>query len=321
MLKHMFKIHLKGLIGFIFFLGMSSVNASGSDYNKIFLQAQNLASKGEITEAIKVYQNLIRSNPLLPEAYNNLAALHLKQKDIKQAKFILEQGIYAHRGYGVLYESLTSINVAMARDAYSKALQINLKPSNISIASLSLDDKTVKKNTIVISETSPQVKKPKVKIEKKSNTNTLVMLESKPKQQAIVKNKKTAEQQINNIEIVERVNKKANSSAIIKTLRAWAVSWSAQATNIYLSFYHEKYKPLNGMSRKGWVQSRYYRLKKPKWIKVALADLKIIQSSSKQAVVRFKQQYTSNSFRDTTVKQMVLINTKNGWRIYREKSL
>lgn len=64
----------------------------------------------------------------------------MQQNKTKKGKHILEQGLYAHKGYGVLYESLTSINVAMAREAYSKALQIDLKPSAIRIASLSLSN-------------------------------------------------------------------------------------------------------------------------------------------------------------------------------------
>ena len=151
------------LISFI-----SSLNfAIAADYiehdelTKKFTVAQALASQGEIKQAIAAYQAIILSNPLLPEAYNNLAALHLKQKNTKQAKHILEQGLHAHKGYGVLYESLTAINVAMARDAYSKALQIELNPSNIEIASLSLsDNQKQSKKSIVISQVQTPIKKP-----------------------------------------------------------------------------------------------------------------------------------------------------------------
>ena len=75
------------------------------------------------------------------------------------------------------------------------------------------------------------------------------------------------------------------------------------------------------MSRNNWEQSRRYRLKKPRWIKVSLSDLNVIKNTGKQAVVSFKQAYRSNNYRDTSNKKMVLINTDNGWRICREKSL
>jgi murein L,D-transpeptidase YafK len=104
-------------------------------------------------------------------------------------------------------------------------------------------------------------------------------------------------------------------------LKAWSAAWSAQAPDVYLSFYHKHYKPSNGMSRKSWEQSRRYRLKKPRWIKIALSDFNVLKNTGKQAVVSFKQAYRSNSYRDVSNKQMVLIYTDNGWRIYREKSL
>ena len=102
---------------------------------------------------------------------------------------------------------------------------------------------------------------------------------------------------------------------------AWSSAWSAQAVDMYLSFYHDQYKPMNGLSQKGWIQSRRYRLKKPRWINIKLSNFVFKQSTSKQAVVNFKQLYQSNSFKDVSEKQMVLLHTKQGWRIFREKSI
>jgi tetratricopeptide (TPR) repeat protein len=144
MFRHLIK---QGILGLALFSFLSSFNiavaASQDELTKNFLLAQNLAQKGDVDQAIAVYTSLIKTNPQLPEAYNNLAALYLQQKNTKQAKLILEQGLSAHKGYGSLYESLTAINVAMAREAYSKALQIELKSAEITIASLSLSSSKV----------------------------------------------------------------------------------------------------------------------------------------------------------------------------------
>jgi len=289
-----------------FFVSSSfSVAADRGELSKQFSKAQSLAAQGEITLAITVYQSLILSNPLLPEAYNNLAALYLKQNNTKQAKHILEQGLYAHKGYGVLYESLTAINVAMAREAYSKALQIDLKPSAITIASLSLNKNksSNKKNTIVISKVNKPAGETKAIVNKAKASGKIKRISDK------VKPKATSNKQVKNTETLEDV------------IQAWSAAWSAQAVDMYLSFYHKQYKPLNGLSHKGWIQSRRYRLKKPRWIKIGLSDFEIKKNTGKQAVVNFKQLYQSNSFRDVSAKQMVLLYTNDGWRIFREKSL
>ena len=302
-LSMLHKVVLAGLFAFIF-TSMNCANAVGNDeQTQKFLEAQNFAEQGKISQAITVYEKLILENPLLPEAYNNLAALYLKKNDTKKAKHILEQGLYAHKGYGVLYESLTAINVAMAREAYSKALQIDLKPSSIEIASLSLNEKhSQHRNTIVISdETTSTQQKDKEQLKISSSVSEV------KREPVVIKQ-----------EQVLQVN---NTQALEKMLQAWSAAWSAQAVDIYLSFYHNQYQPSNGLSRKGWVQSRRLRLKKPRWIKVGLSNLVVKQNTGKQAVVNFKQSYQSNSFGDVSEKQLVLLYTNEGWQIFREKSI
>lgn len=303
----------------LLFLSVSfAATNNNNDLAKKFSEAQQLATQGEITQAIAVYQALIKSHPLLPEAYNNLAVLYLKQKNTKEAKHILEQGLYAHKGYGVLYESLTAINVAMAREAYSKALQIDVKPTEINIASLSLDKNTISqnKNTIVISK----IKKPV-----KNTVTDTKPAETKPAEVNVVTATKSSgtitRDNTKNNSIVSGVNQSANPQEIEIVLKAWSAAWSAQAVDMYLSFYHKQYRPNNGMSKKSWKQSRRYRLKKPSWIKVSLSDFKVEKNTGKQAVVNFKQLYRSNTFRDVSDKQMVLFYTDDGWKIFREKSI
>lgn len=302
MLRHMFRQSLFVVV-FLSIFSNISFAATDTDLAEKFAQAQSLAQKGEIKQAIYVYTALIQSNPQLPEAYNNLAALYLKQKNTKQAKQILEKGLHAHKGYGALYESLTTINVAMAREAYSKALQIDLKPSDITIASLSFNDNKQTRNSAEISKVNkstvnskPLEENPVAEAKSVSETKH-VSLENKP------------------------VKKSENSESIETVLHAWSAAWSAQAADMYLSFYHKQYKPSNGMSLNGWMQSRRYRLKKPRWIKIVLSDFEVEKNTGKQAIVNFKQSYQSNSFRDTSKKQMVLLYTNDGWRIFREKSL
>lgn len=297
----------------LFLVMNSSFAESGNALAKNFIEAQQLSAQGKTSQAIAAYQSIVRTNPLLPEAYNNLAALYLKQKKVKQAKHILEQGLHAHKGYGVLYDSLTAINVAMAREAYSKALQIELKPSNIEIASLSL------------SKNPPLSKNPQ------GQKKTAIVI-SKIKEPVAAKTKKTVEKaaspagEVRRNTVTEKseqaqISEQKRYRAIEKTLQAWSVAWTAQAADMYLSFYHDQYKPVNGMSRKGWAQSRRYRLKKPSWIKIGLSNIKVVRHSVKQATVVFKQAYQSNSFRDVSHKQMVMLYTDEGWRIFREKNI
>ena len=312
MLRHIVRQRFSVIVLLSLFSNISFA-AIDTDLAKKFAHAQSLALKGEIKQAIYAYTALIDSNPQLPEAYNNLAALYLKQKNTKQAKHILEKGLYAHKAYGVLYESLTAINVAMAREAYSKALQIDLKPSDITIASLAFNDNKKISTPIVISKVEPS---PVVSKQPIAESVVKPIAEIKPVLESKLSGEIKRESEDNN-----PAQKVENKDTIETLLQAWSAAWSAQAANMYLSFYHKQYKPSNGMSLNGWVQSRRYRLKKPRWIKIALSDFEVEKNTGKQAVVNFQQSYQSNSFRDTSKKQMVLLYTEDGWRIFREKNI
>lgn len=309
----------------LFLISHFSIAKAGSSNSdevaKQFSQAKKLAESGQIKQAISAYQTIIRLNPLLPEAYNNLAALYLQQKNTKQAKNILEQGLYAHKGYGVLYESLTAINVAMAREAYSKALQIELKPSEVSIAALPLSENNikVKNKPIVISKLDTPA-------ENKISVTKPVAVKATPTKTTSVKEKPLKTGAIKRAVVPTKLaqaaqNKIKKNEAIETTLQAWSAAWSAKAIDMYLSFYHQQYRPSRGLSRKGWVQSRRLKLNKPRWIKVAVSNFNIVKNNGRQAIVKFKQSYQSNTYRDVSSKRMVLLYTNNGWRIFQEKSI
>jgi hypothetical protein len=323
------------------------VMAEVSSKNEVFEQfqnAENLASQGQLDQAITAYKGLIKQHPRIPEAYNNLAALYLKQKNAKQAKQVLEQGLHADKGYGALYDSLTAINVALARDAYSKALQIDLKPAEVSIATLALNETETEMPAAPAAPTAVEPPAPLVSSSEHSPVIAATKtVESHPTVTPAETEKKTTEAAA--VKPVE-VEKKAVAAVVAKpvetekkpvetttvkpsadnitletVIQAWAAAWSAQAVDMYLSFYNVQYQPDNGMSRKNWEQSRRSRLKKPAWIKVSLSNFKVEKSDSKQAVVTFTQQYKSNTYADVSSKRMVLLYTDKGWQIFKEESL
>lgn len=277
---------------FVFMLSGSFINFSvaAMDNKQIiekFSEAENYAKQGKNKKAIASYQRIISLNPLLPEAYNNLAALYLKENKTEQAKLTLESGLKAHKAYGAIYKSLTAINVAMARDAYSKALQIELKPADVNIKMLSLINETL----------------------------------VKPKASTISNAIAKADNNIPKEPIEPIIQTQKSNDTIESIIQAWAAAWSAQAEDIYLSFYHEDYKPDNGVTRKGWERSRRERLKKPKWIKINLSNFKIKNKSDKQVDVIFTQAYQSDTYRDESSKRMVLLYTELGWRIFSERTI
>lgn len=279
-----------------------------SDIQQQFAQALALEKAGKLDEAMRVYAKLIQEQPALPEAYNNLAGLYVQRGELTKAKSLLEAGLHTNASFATLFENLSAINVTMARDSYSKALQLNLKPVQLHLKPLALaanvkpvevarlDDKVSEK---------PQVTQPV--IAKPAPAETVTDEKSVPGSDAVaVKRVEPAQS--------EELDK------ITTTLHAWAAAWSAQAVDMYLSFYHPAYTP-PGMSRQAWEASRRQRLTAPRWIKVSLTEIKVQKQSADETVVSFLQHYQSNSYRDNGYKKITLKRVPAGLQIVAEESL
>lgn len=89
-------------------------------------------------------------------------------------------------------------------------------------------------------------------------------------------------------------------------LNKWQEAWSDQNVEAYLACYGQSFKPENGMSREKWAAQREVRLKKPKSIKISIADVKLLSEEGSRAEVRFRQGYRSDTYSDEVVKVLTL---------------
>jgi len=305
------------------------------------IRAQALAQMGNLDEAIKSYQSLLKSEvkPALhrPEIYNNLATLYAKQGKLELARQTLEDGIATNEQYKTLYENLSAIYVEMARGAYSKALQLGVQAKTVQL-------KTLQPTTMQLASIEPPQRIVKVKqaavdnnINEKQNTTDVALL-NKIEKVASVKMEQTKKPEV----VVEPAAAKKtiiktpkiktgfakkqvpeiNKDEVITALHGWAAAWSAQAVDLYLSFYGEDFKPVK-LSKKVWAVQRRIRLSKPRWVNVRLNDFNVkVESNHKdKAIVQVVQDYRADNYQDKTKKQFVMKRTIDGWRILSEKSL
>lgn len=97
-----------------------------------FLRGVILADQGKPTDAIAVFDALVRDFPELPEPYNNLAVLLAAQGRYEQARGLLQQAIDAQPNYVTAYENLGDLYIALAADAYQRGAK--LAPNDASLA-------------------------------------------------------------------------------------------------------------------------------------------------------------------------------------------
>ena len=108
-----------------------------------FMKGVMLADSQRSAEARTVFEKLTDDYPDLAEPYNNLAALYAHAGDYPRARATLEQALRTNPGYATAQENLGDVYVALAGQAYARAMQLD--PANTSAApKLALARKLVK---------------------------------------------------------------------------------------------------------------------------------------------------------------------------------
>ncbi|WP_370263500.1 outer membrane protein assembly factor BamE [Limnobacter sp.] len=109
-----------------------------------------------------------------------------------------------------------------------------------------------------------------------------------------------------------------DAAAINDLLTNWAAAWSAKDVNGYLSFYADTFEH-GKKSRGAWESQRKSRINGPDTIEVVVSDVQIDLQSETLAEVKFKQEYTSNRYKDVGTKTLVLSKASGNWKIQREE--
>ena len=101
----------------------------------------------------------------------------------------------------------------------------------------------------------------------------------------------------------------------------WRAAWVDQRVDDYLGFYSETFVPGQGQTREQWASTRRRRVSEPSHIRVTVSELEVeLESGSRaaRAVVRFRQDFSSETVSDRGLKVLDLERDGEGWRIVRE---
>ena len=102
---------------------------------------------------------------------------------------------------------------------------------------------------------------------------------------------------------------------------AWAKAWSARDVERYLGFYAAGFVSEKGLARAAWESGRRKRLASQRVISVAVRDVKVEMQGADRATVRFVQDYSADTYRETgTPKLLLLRHGPEGWRITAEQA-
>ncbi|WP_245150703.1 tetratricopeptide repeat protein [Pollutimonas harenae] len=96
----------------------------GTDVQLMFLHGRALAALGRNTEAIGSYQHMTTVYPELPEPWNNLAALYVKQGQLDMAYEALQMSLSANPNYATARENLGEVQLMLAQRSFGEASRL-----------------------------------------------------------------------------------------------------------------------------------------------------------------------------------------------------
>ncbi|TXH06055.1 MAG: tetratricopeptide repeat protein [Nevskiaceae bacterium] len=257
------------------------------DAESRFARGIALTKLNRTPEAMKVFTDLTRDYPQLPEPYNNLAVLYAQQGDYEKARDALEAALATHPSYATAHENLGDIYAALAGAAYNRALMLDQ------------GNQTVRNKLNLIGQ-----------LEKPVNDVLAVKGGSKPAAAPAAAPAAT--------EAPAEPVDADTAAAIANALTAWSKAWSAKDVATYLSAYGDDFTPEAGQSRAAWAQQRRERISKPAHIQVDVQNVQTARTAPDRVRASFLQVYESDSFSDSVNKVLDFKLVNGAWKIVRE---
>lgn len=261
-------------------------------------------------DAMKVFTDLTRDYPQLPEPYNNLAVLYAQQGDYEKARDALEAALATHPSYATAHENLGDIYSALAGASYNRA--IKLDPSNTAVrAKLNLISQVENPGSSTSAPSKAAAApaptaKPAAQTPAPAVSNAVV-----PAATAPAPNKADAS---------DTSVDAATSAAVAGLLGSWTQAWSSKDAAAYLALYADDFAPEGGQLRAAWAEQRRDRILKPAHIEVSINNSKIVRLGEDKVRVNFRQHYVSDSYSDNVNKILELKQVNGVWKITREYS-
>lgn len=265
-----------------------------------FTRGLVLVKLNKTDDAIRVFADLTRDYPQLPEPYNNLAVLYAQQGDYEKARDALEAALATHPAYATAHENLGDIYAALAGAAYNRAVMLDQNNQAVRYKQNLINQLDTGIGSA--SSAPPPAPRPAASAPPPAAVTAPAMTSSEPV----------------SAPAASAASAPVDSSGVNSALNAWAKSWSARDVAGYLATYAPDFVPEGGLSRSAWEQQRRDRITRPSRISVRALNPEIVPVGESRVRVSFVQEYQSDSFSDQVNKVLEFKSTASGWKIVRE---
>ena len=133
-----------------------------------------------------------------------------------------------------------------------------------------------------------------------------------------------AEQTEAELEELAKQEKVAQLEQVQQFVTTWQEAWQNSAgangdTDSYMNLYSEDFKA-KGFDKKGWRTAKAERNMKKAWIKIEIADLKVVElPDGIHYQAEFTQTYSSSNYSDTGTKVLTIRKDEESYKIITEQ--
>ncbi|MEQ8407575.1 MAG: AAA family ATPase [Gammaproteobacteria bacterium] len=106
-----------------------------------------------------------------------------------------------------------------------------------------------------------------------------------------------------------------------ETVSEWIGHWQAQDLDAYFASYHTDYEPSYHDTRAQWNQDRRRIIGNARGIEMAISEFAVIDQQEDTIEVQFWLDYASPTYRDNTLKKLLLRSEAGQWKIVEETNL
>jgi len=272
-------------------------------------------------DAIRMFADLTRDYPSLPEPYNNLAALYAAQGDYIKARDALQAAVTKNPSYALANENLGDIYVTLASAAYNKAASLNSNNANVR-RKLSIVSQLASSGSNLRASGVPQPVAGAAPVSAPISAPAAVApIAATPVTAAEPAAADTPEAPVLPGAAVKADDSYLNieqSTAALAAVESWAKAWSAKDLDAYFAAYAPEFTPEGGVTRETWEAQRRERIAKAKQISVKVQKPEVSSIEDGGLRVSFTQAYQSDSYSDSTDKIVDLVRVGGAWKIVRE---
>lgn len=281
----------------------AQLKSQPQDAQARFLRGLVLVRLNRSAEAVKMFADLTRDYPQLPEPYNNLAVLYAQQGDYEKARDALEAALATHPSYATAHENLGDIYAALAGAAYNRALSLDGANQGVRSKLALIGQLDGQGSTSVA--TAPTISTPPPAAAVPASVPPASTVPAPPPSTPA-----TAAPTVD----------AATAASVTSVINAWAAAWSSQDLNAYFATYSPSFVPEGGLGRSAWEAQRRDRISRAKSIQVKALNPVFSRLAADRLSVSFNQSYVSDSFSDSTQKTLELQQAGSSWLIAREYS-